>query len=185
MTQVFEQAVASTRSVLAAVKADQLDSASPCASWKVSDVINHVVGGQYFFASAMKGDPPSGDAPDFSQGDYLAAFDQGAAQALDAFREDGAMDRTVHLPFGDFPGAAWMNIAAIDTFVHGWDIAKGTGQNTDLNPGLASGLLQGAKAAIPDAFRGPDTKAPFGPEQSASAGASPADQLAAFLGRSA
>ena len=48
-TASYEQAIASTRSVLAGIGADQLGSATPCASWKVSDIINHVVGGQYYF----------------------------------------------------------------------------------------------------------------------------------------
>jgi hypothetical protein len=37
--------------------------------------------------------------------------------------------------------------------------------------------------AITDQFRGPDGQAPFGPEAAAPDGASAADQLAAFLGR--
>ena len=67
--------------------------------------------------------------------------------------------------------------------MHGWDLAKATGQPSDLNPELASQVLDNAKKAIPDTFRGPDGKAPFGPALDAPAGAPPADQLAAFLGR--
>ena len=37
---------------------------------------------------------------------------------------------------------------------------------------------------IPDQFRGPEGKAPFGAQTEAPAGACPADELAAFLGRS-
>jgi uncharacterized protein (TIGR03086 family) len=66
---------------------------------------------------------------------------------------------------------------------HGWDVAKATGQSTDLDPELAAELLEGARLAIPDAFRGPDTQAPFGPEQPVPANATNADKLAAFLGR--
>ena len=43
-------------------------------------------------------------------------------------------------------------------------------------------LSNAETTAIQDAFRGPEG-APFGPEQPAPAGASAADQLAAFLGR--
>jgi uncharacterized protein (TIGR03086 family) len=182
-TAPYEQAIASTRSMLASVKPDQLALRTPCASWKVSDVINHVVGGQYFFASAMSGTPMSGEAPDFAAGDFVGAFDEGARQTLSAFQADGAMSKTVKLPFGEMPGAAFVGIAATDTFVHGWDLARAIGASTDLNPALATQLLAGAKMAIPDAFRGPDGVAPFGAEQKAPAGASAADELAAFLGR--
>src|SRR3954451_21442976 len=103
-TEGLQEAIATTRGVLSGVRADQLDTSTPCASWKVSDIINHVVGGQYFFAAAMTGDQPQGDAPDFAAGDYVAAFDQGAAACVAAFEADGAMERTVTLPFGQMPG---------------------------------------------------------------------------------
>ena len=182
-TAPYEQAIASARAVLAAVEPDQLGAETPCASWKVSDIVNHVVGGQYFFRAAMEGEAPSGEPPDFASGDYLARFEEGSSGAVAAFQADGAMDRTVTLPFGQMPGSAFLGLAATDTFVHGWDIAKATGQSTDLDPELASQLLAGARMAIQDSFRGPDGAAPFGPEQQAPAGASAADELAAFLGR--
>jgi uncharacterized protein (TIGR03086 family) len=182
-TKPLEAAIASTRAVLAAVTPDQLNLPSPCESWKVSDVINHVVGAQYFFAAAMNGTPPAGESPDFSAGDYLAAFDEGAAISLAAFSAEGAMGRMVKLPFGEMPGVAWAGLAATDTFVHGWDVAKAAGQSTDLAPELAAGLLASSRQAIQPAFRGENGQAPFTAERTAPEGAPVADQLAAFLGR--
>ena len=89
------------------------------------------------------------------------------------------------LPFADLPGAVFVNIACIDTFTHGWDLAKATGQSTDLDPELASQLLAIAQAFLSDALRGPDGSAPFGTRLEAPAGATAADELAAFLGRQA
>jgi len=183
-TEQLEQAIASTRSVLTSITPDQLGQASPCASWKVSDVINHVVGAQFFFASSVAGEPPAGgEAPDFSAGDFVASFDQGTAASVAAFSAPGAMERIVKMPFGDLPGAMLMGIAAADTFTHGWDLAKATGQSTDLDPALVGQLLPMLKMAIQDAFRGPDGQAPFGAAQTAPAGCTPADEMAAFLGR--
>ena len=180
----LDQAIQSTKAVLAGVEPGQLNAATPCASWKVSELINHIVGGQSFFATVASGESMSNDAPpDFSAGDFRSSFENGAAACLAAFGADGAMERIMHLPFGDMPGAAFVGIAATDTFIHGWDLARATGQNTDLAPELAAGLLAGIQSAIPEAFRGPDGKAPFGAVQAAPAGASNADQLAAFLGR--
>lgn len=181
--ELLKQAIASTRAVLANVSADQLDRDTPCASWKVRDVVNHVVGGQFFFGGSIRGESSAGDAPDFASGDFVATFDQAAAANIEAFSEDGAMARMVKLPFGDMPGAAWAGLAATDTFVHGWDLAKATGQDTDLSPELAGRLLAAARASIQEAFRGADGVAPFGAEQPAPDGASNADRLAAFLGR--
>jgi uncharacterized protein (TIGR03086 family) len=181
-TEPLEQAIAATRAVLAVVSKEQLDNATPCAAWKVSDLINHIVGGQYFFEAGAKGEPPAGGDTDFSATDFLSAFDEGATRSVAAFRAEGVMGKMLTLPFGQMPGAAFMALAATDTLTHGWDLAKATGQDADLAPELAAQLLAGAKGAIAPAFRSAEGTV-FGLEQQAPAGASNADQLAAFLGR--
>lgn len=182
-TMPLQQAIAVSQSVLANVTPDQLDLPTPCASWKVSDLINHMVGAHQFFAAALAGQPPSAPTTDYSAGDFVAAFDESAAADLAAFSADGVMGTMYKLPFGEMPGVAFAGLAATDTFTHAWDLAKATGQSTDLAPALAEGLLAAARMSIPEAFRGPDGKAPFGSVADAPAGATNADQLAAFLGR--
>jgi uncharacterized protein (TIGR03086 family) len=184
--ETLEKAFASTAGVLANVKADQLDDPTPCASWKVRDLINHIVGGTTFFAVAAEtGAAPGRGGPrtDFTAGDFNAAFEQGAKRAVAAFRADGAMDKIMTVPIGQVPGSIFVNIAATDAFAHGWDLAQATGQSTQLDPVLAAQLLEGAKMALPDALRGADGEAPFGPRVEVSESAPPADQLAGFLGR--
>ncbi len=181
-TMPLEAAIASTRGVLAGVSANQLHEATPCAEWDVSALINHIVGGQRFFASSIRGQTPSGEERDDAAGDYLAEFEAASADCVAAFNEEGAMGRSVTLPFGDMPGSAWFGLATMDTFTHGWDLAKATGQDTDLAPELATQLLAQARQSISPQFRS-DDGAVFGHEQSAPDGASAADQLAAFLGR--
>lgn len=182
---LLEQAFASTAGVLANVKADQLDDPTPCASWKVRDLINHLVGGTYFFAAvAETGQPPNGqEAPDFTSGNFTETFEQGARQAVAAFRAPGAMEKPMTLPFGQLPGAVFVTIASTDTFSHGWDLARATGQPTDLDPALAAQLLENARSFLPDAMRGPDGQAPFGPRVEVPESAPAADRLAGFLGR--
>ena len=181
---LLSQGFASTGKILAGVSSDQLESPTPCGSWTVRDVVNHVVGGTTYFAlTAETGTAPSGNSTDFTTGDYVSQFKEGAARAVKAFDAEGAMEKVVKLPFGELPGSAFVNIATIDTFTHGWDLARATGQPTDLDPELAAQLLSIAQAFLSDAMRGPDGQAPFGPEVEPAAGACPADQLAAFLGR--
>jgi uncharacterized protein (TIGR03086 family) len=184
----LERAIASTRGVLERVTTEQLDNDTPCASWKVRDVVNHIVGGTYTFAATAKnGERPADGGTDagrdFAAGDRLASFDRGAGEAVAAFNTPGVLDKTLKLPFGDIPAGVFVNIAASDVFQHGWDLAKATGLSTDLDPALATELLEFVGGAIPDAFRGPDGKAPFGAAVTAPESATPADQLAAFLGR--
>ena len=182
-TQPLEQAIAAARSVLENVSADQMSSATPCQSWDVSALINHMVGGHQFFAAGMKGEQPSGDETDFSAGDFVAAYDAACASSVEAFGAEGALQKMVQMPFGEMPGAAVMGLATTDTFTHAWDLAKATGQSTDLNPQLAAAILEQSKQMIQPAFRGEDGQAPFMAEQGCEGDACAADQLAAFLGR--
>jgi uncharacterized protein (TIGR03086 family) len=182
---MLAQAFASTAGVLAGVDPERLDGSTPCASWTVRDLVNHIVGGATYFAvTAETGRAPArGDAPDFCLGDFVTEFNKGAGRAVKAFEADGAMDKTMKLPFGDLPGGAFITIASLDTFAHGWDLARATGQSTDLDPELAGKLLAVAEWFVLDALRGEDGRAPFGPELVAAAGSCPSDRLAAFLGR--
>jgi len=181
-TEALEQAIVATRGVLAGVSKGQLGEDTPCAQWKVSGLINHIVGAQYFFTSAVQGAPPDTSETDYSAGDFVATFDAASQDTIAAFNGDGVMEKMLTLPFGQMPGAAFIGIATTDTFTHAWDLAKATGQNTDLNPALAAQLLEASKLFIQPAFRS-DEGTVFGPEQTAPAGACNADQLAAFLGR--
>lgn len=186
----LSRALQSTLAILAKVQPAQLDAPTPCASWDVRALINHVTGTARWWAGTLVGPlagQPAGDAgpdsTDYAAGDYVAAYEQSMQIALAAFGADGVLDRPVRLAFGEFPGAVVLGMAATEQFTHGWDLARSTGQHTDLDPELAAELLGVARLAITDDFRGPDGQALFGPVRAAPAGASPADQLAAFLGR--
>jgi uncharacterized protein (TIGR03086 family) len=181
-TENLETAIASTRSVLAGVRPDQLGDATPCAEWTVSGLINHIVGGPFFFAAALAGQTPAGDGPDFAAGDFLAAFDDGTTQCVAGFAREGAMEESFTLPFGTMTGAQFVNLATNDIFTHGWDLAKATGQSADLDAPLATMLLAGSRHALPDAVRNAAGN-PFGFATEAPSGATAADELAAFLGR--
>ncbi len=184
-TETLERAFGVAKGVLANVKPDQLDLPTPCKSWDVRALINHLVGGPFFFASSTNtGDAgdAGGESPDLASGDFVASYEDGTKQATEAFGTPGAQEKIIKLPFGEFPGSAWMGIATLDTFTHAWDLAKATGQSTDLDPELAGQLNEQAKVSIGDGFRG-DEPMPFGPRQEAPAGACAADQLAALMGR--
>ncbi len=178
----LSRALQGTRTVLTKIQPSQLDAPTPCASWDVRALINHVTGSARWWAGTITGTADAA-AADYAAGDYAAAYEESSRIALAAFGADGVLDRTVRLPFGEFPGAVVLGMAATEQFTHGWDLARATGQPTDLDPDLAAELLGQARLAITDAYRGPEGQALFGPVRQAPAGASPADQLAAFLGR--
>jgi uncharacterized protein (TIGR03086 family) len=186
--ELLERATASTERILSGVSPQQLDQATPCASWTVRDLVNHIVGSTFWFAASVEsGVAPATEndigGPDVTGGDIMGKFTEGSRRAIAAFSAPGAMEKVLRLPFGEMPGAAFVMMAANDQFQHGWDLAKATGQPIDFDPEVAQQLLGFVRAAIPDTFRGPDGKAPFGPVVEVPETASAPDQLAGFLGR--
>jgi uncharacterized protein (TIGR03086 family) len=183
-TSIRERSFASTRSVLVNVTPANFGLPTPCASWDVRALLNHMVGGTRYFADCVStGTHPERAPVDFTTGDIVASYDEGVALAIDAFAAPGAQERMVTLPFGTLPVSVFIGIASTDAFSHGWDLARAAGQSTDLDSELAAELLERARASLPETFRGPDGRAPFGPIVDAPASATAADQLAAFLGR--
>ena len=187
-TENLERAYRTAREVLANVKPDQYDNTTPCEAWDVRRLLSHIIGGSQWFADSVnEGTAPdfeAAEASDYTQGDPLAAFDDASQAAVAAFAAPGAQEKIVKLPFGDMPASIFMGIAANDIFTHSWDLARATGQSTDLDPEFAAQLNEGARMVIGDDLRGPEgSGAFFGPEQQAPDGASAADAHAAFMGR--
>ncbi|HEX4017000.1 MAG TPA: TIGR03086 family metal-binding protein [Frankiaceae bacterium] len=193
-TADLARAANSTMEVLKRVRAEQMAAPTPCASWDVHALINHFVGSARFWAALFEGkddapapDSASEDYPsaDYAAGDFVAAYEESIRIACAAFTADGALERTVRLGPDELPGAVVLGFATTDQFTHGWDLARAIGQPADdLDPELAERLLAQARMAVTDSYRGVDGVAVFGPERPAPAEASPADRLAAFLGRS-
>jgi len=201
--EIIERACASTATVLAAVQAADFGRPTPCRSWTVKDVVNHVIGSAAWYAGlaeqgAVADRDEAGDAAgadevgsgatgsgeaDRTVGDFHATFRREAGRLVAAFSAPGAMDKIMEMPFGGMPGSVCVWIAAGDIFTHGWDLAKATGQPSDLDPHLAVKLLAQIEKLLPDALRGPEGEAPFGPKVEVAGPASAADRLAAFSGR--
>jgi uncharacterized protein (TIGR03086 family) len=177
---IFAAACDEANAVLAKVGADQWTTQSPCAEWDVRGVVNHMTGGALMVAAAVAGSDFA-HVDDYVGTDPAASFKSAADAAVSALRADPSiLGRTLKMPFGEMPGAAVAGVFANDELAHAWDVAKATGQSTDLNPMLAEGCLAAAKQMITADFRKPGF---FDAETVAPEGASAADRLAAFLGR--
>jgi uncharacterized protein (TIGR03086 family) len=185
--ELFAGAAASTQKIIEQLSSTQLELATPCASWQVRDVINHIVGNTFWFeaiaTTATAPDRPDNAAPDFTGADFAGTFGEGSAAATAAFATAIADGRTLALPWGAMPAEVFVLMASTDQFVHGWDLAKATGQPLDLDPDLAAPFLAFYEAAMSDAFRGPDRQAPFGSAVAVGGAAGPVDRLVALLGR--
>jgi uncharacterized protein (TIGR03086 family) len=182
----LETALQATRRVLAAVRPEQWELATPCPAWTVADVSDHLILGNRMFAAALHRD----SAPQTSgserldggqvEGDRAEAYDAAADQLLDAFRADGSLQRLVTVPFGTVPGAVALQLRLTELLVHGWDIARATGQTLHAPAAVSEAALVFSQHAVAQL---PLDRSPFGQPQPAPSGAGPLEQLVALLGR--
>jgi uncharacterized protein (TIGR03086 family) len=177
-----------TGQLVAAVRADQWDLPTPCAEWSVRQLVNHVVGGQRLYIRLLHGEPlPPREqlgrraAEDQMGDDPAEAYRSTAAEMLDAFRAPGILDRTHTVPAATLPGPAVLHLRTVETLVHGWDLARATGQETPFPDELAGGELAFSRNML---GRLPEGRQPFATAQQVDDDAPAIDRLAALLGRS-
>ena len=158
--------------------------ATPCAKFDTRALTNHMALANMFFVSVASGDPMHGsdgdDMPDVLGDDPVAVHRESATRLMKVLRAPGTLERTFDFGFAQMPGAMGVGLMLMETTVHGWDLAKATGQDTSIDPDVAGMLLQAAGAL--DGIRSPDGT-PFGPAVDVPESAPPGDRLIAFAGR--
>ena len=85
------------------------------------------------------------------------------------------------MPWGKVPGRIAVSGYVQEILTHGWDLARATGQPTELDPELAAWVLAVTQRILPPEPRGGEI--PFGPVVPVPPDAGPYTQLAAWLGR--
>jgi uncharacterized protein (TIGR03086 family) len=174
----FDRATAVADSVLAGIGPAQLASPTPCTEWTVRQLLNHLVGGTALFAGMMTGETVDRDA-DFLGDDPHEAFRAQASRLRALFAAPGALERVVPAPFGPQPAAALVEMRVNEMMVHSWDLARATGQSTDLDEELAESCIE-AFRTLRASGRGGDMFADVQPVPDT---APAADRLAALAGR--
>ncbi|MGE5830926.1 MAG: TIGR03086 family metal-binding protein [Micromonosporaceae bacterium] len=171
--------------VLAGVNESNLDARTPCPSWDVRTLANHVVHDLAHFTTAAEGGRPDYQAPipDAGAG-RVEAFRRGAAELLTAWQAAGDLDRPRQLSMGELPASFIVNQQIAELAVHAWDLARATGQPVDWDEDLARSALAWGRAALKPEFRGDEESGKsFGPEVEPAEGASAQERLVAFFGR--
>ncbi|HEX3622546.1 MAG TPA: TIGR03086 family metal-binding protein [Acidimicrobiales bacterium] len=169
-----------TGGLVAGVRPDQWGLDTPCSGWSVRDLVNHLVVGHRRFACFVRGEPaPSLDVDHLGE-DAVAAYRTTADELLEAFRQEGALDRIVTVPIGPVPGIVALHLRLVEALVHGWDLASATGQPTS----FPDDMVEQALAFTADSLTAiPPGRTPFGSPQPAPDEAPTIDRLAALLGR--
>src|SRR6266516_403371 len=149
MTDIAElhaQARDDTGRIVAGIAADRWHVDTPCAGWDVRALVNHVVAGNLWAAELAAGQTIEG-VGDRLDGDVLGPDPAGsyrvsAAAAAAVFRRPGALDVPCAVSYGPVPGSVYAGHRFIDVFIHGWDLATATGQDTALDPDLMEACRQ-------------------------------------------
>ncbi|MDG4831107.1 TIGR03086 family metal-binding protein [Solwaraspora sp. WMMD1047] len=183
---LLARALEQVGAVLASVREDQQELPTPCRSWTVAGLGDHLVHDlSQFFKTA------TGDRPDWSEpvpavsGDRAAAFRAGASELIAAWRKAGDLTGTITMPgMGELPARFPVDQQTAEFAVHAWDMARATGKSTDLDPAVGQASLDWIRGALQPAFRGAEADGrAFGPEVPVPADAPLYDRLAGLAGR--
>lgn len=141
-----ERALDHTGRYVAGVKDDQWQGPTPDDEWDVRTLVNHVVSGNFWVAPLVEGKTID-EVGDRYDGDLLgndpsAAYQQSAKEAAAAFNAQGAMQAPCAVSYGPVPGEIYAGHRFIDVLIHGWDLAKATGQDTTLPPELVEAAFE-------------------------------------------
>jgi uncharacterized protein (TIGR03086 family) len=174
--------------LVARVTEDELTKPTPCPAYTVGDLIDHIGGCALGFTAAAEKDTqrygdqgPSGDASRLTD-DWRARIPRDLGTLAAAWRKPDAWEGMTRIAGMDAPGEMVALTAADEIVVHGWDLARATGQPYDAEPELveAAGNFLGYFAS-PDAPAGDDVA--FGPSRPAPERASPLERVLALAGR--
>lgn len=174
--------------LVARVDDSELGRPTPCPSYSLGDLIDHIGGLAVAFTAAARKEngtnasqPPPGDAARLTD-DWRARIPRDLGTLAQAWREPGAWTGTTRIAGDDSPGEIVGLVAADELVVHGWDLARATGQPWRPEPELlvaAQSFL--SLFASPDAPAGPEVA--FGPSRELPAGAPTLDRVVALAGR--
>ena len=179
--ETLDRTLAQTGRVVHAVRPDQLDGPTNCPEWDVRALLGHTVGVIARCSSPLTGTPAELPPDDADLETLVAAYDEAASAATEAWHEPGVLEREVDTPFGRSPALRLARLNQADTVVHGWDIARATGQSiADFDPELADAALGFMHEMMKPEFRGGPA---FAAEVEVGTDAPVYDRLAGFAGR--
>lgn len=179
--ELLERALGYTRVVLGAVTEADLDRPTPCADWTLGDLLAHMEDALDAFTEAACGTlarttPPRADAPS-NQVPRVGRIRDKACALLGAW--SAPAPQGIEVEGRPVASELLLGAAALEVTVHGWDVARALDLEHPLPEALAERLLDLAHALVDPA----DRVVRFAPARPVPAGASAADLLLAWLGR--
>jgi uncharacterized protein (TIGR03086 family) len=164
--------------LFAGLTPEHREMSTPCTEWTVHDLIGHMCGGGHMIAGGLQGQAPPDEAPDFLANGPVAGWDAAKAHLVEAATPD-ALAAMHQMPFGEVPGEVAVGVITADHLVHGWDLARATGQNLSIDDELAEWALQTWQMVVPAEGR----DGGFDDVVATADDASAVDRLVAYTGR--
>ncbi|MFC7265163.1 TIGR03086 family metal-binding protein [Streptomyces lutosisoli] len=168
------------------VTEEQLDGVTPCPGLAVHNMLGHVAGLVIAFRDAARKDlgPTTATSPDSFVPDIEPGWREALPKALDelaeAWRDPAAWTGETRAGGVSLPGAVAAAVAADELVVHGWDLARATGQ--EYEPDAAA--LQASQGLLAAAAEDPSTDGGlFGPVVSVPDDAPLLDRVIGLSGR--
>lgn len=188
MNQEFDFAPAATalETVVCRITDDQLGAESPCADTTVRDLLAHVVDLTEAFRQAATKEAVGGSvAPSIGAeralpGDWRTRIPAQLKALVGAWREPHAWDGVTEAGGVSEQAPVMARIALDELVIHGWDLAKATGQPFTATAGDLATLLDMLDGVPPEG-----TPGLFGPVVPVAAEASALDRVLALTGRRA
>ena len=175
--------------LVARVRDDELSGPTPCPAYTLGDLIEHVGGLALAFRAAAEKDitspyvngTPSGDASRL-QADWRERISADLAALAQAWAKPDAWTGMTRIAQQDAPAEMVGVTVADELVVHGWDVARATGQPYSAEPELLDAALTFLGFfASPDAPAGPEVA--FGPSRPVANDSAPLDRVVALAGR--
>ncbi|MGP4026245.1 TIGR03086 family metal-binding protein [Actinomadura sp. 3N407] len=174
--------------LLAGVRDYQLTAPTPCADMSLATLIDHVNGLTLAFTWAATKDfpdgaspPPSADASGLPP-DWRTRMPEQLDALAAAWRSPGAWQGMTQAGGLDLPGDEAGHVAMNELVVHGWDIARASGQPYDAGEGEIGACLAFVAPAVEESG-GEGVEGLFGPAVEVPGDAPAVDRLIALTGR--
>lgn len=168
-----------------AVGEDQLERPTPCAGRSVGQLLQHVVGLTLAFRAAAEKDlgPWTDTNPDASgwpplEDGWRPALEERIPALVAAWQDPPAWQGMTRAGGVDLPGEVAGLVALDELVLHGWDLARATGQEYDVDDATAEAVL-----GFVGQFDPSGTPGLFGPALEVEDGAPLFDQVLARAGR--
>ncbi|MFI6566514.1 TIGR03086 family metal-binding protein [Streptomyces sp. NPDC050534] len=167
------------------VHEEHMAGRTPCPDYTVQAMLGHILGLTAAFRDAARKDlggttdtPPQAGLPELGPG-WREELPKLLDELADAWRDPAAWTGMTRAGGVDLPGAVAAAVATDELVIHGWDLARATGQDYTPDPAALQTSHEFLLAAAGDPNRG----AIFGPIVSVPSDASLLDRTIGLSGR--